>query len=703
MASTEDFNQFRKKALIFSRQLSPRPATAAGIAGQMTEKLARAKAVSFDVFDTLTTRSVYHPEDVFKFLADQPAFQALGLPASVAIAKERHKAEHATYASLHREKGNGNATLLEIYQTFCADLGLDPKKAPSLVAAEEEVELLLGLANDEAHFLFEEAVASAKSIVIISDTYHSQEFLARLLKSCGYAIEGKTIYSSCHHRASKGEGKLFEIVLKDRKLQPGELLHIGDNGQSDHQVPAKLGIETLWHPFRAYEPGSAPDYHEDAAPLHAQVRSLSERIRMPRRTPHDFWFQLGYRVTGPLLSGYAFWLRDHFERSKISRAYFLLRDGALIHRVYQILVGDDSPCATRTLPSSRRAMVIPVLDLDAELVLPQLFVTSRRDLRPVGDFLRRLRVDPLPFEKEIAAVGLVSSTHAIDGHAEQRKLMQLFRQPRVTQAVVAQARTERELLFQYLTQEGVAAPGRAAVVDIGWHGSIQKALAALWRSKNLAEPLVGYYLGTSAGFHEGAADQAPGLGYLFHLGRPRGLTKVLTEGREVVETLCSSPEGSLLYFEENNGRAVPVFDQREADPEKIRTLQGLHEGAAAFAGDFRQRRARHGWTGLPVEVALENLVRLITRPTSEEAKLLGAFVHGENLGTQRGRALAAFRPESTEPEELFTDYQNAYWKQGLLFQRNEQSARLRTLLWLLEDNVPNLSHPVDSFSPPYLR
>ena len=697
-----DFNQFRKKTLIFSRRLATRPPGALSTFSQMDEKLGRVKVVSFDIFDTLTSRSVYHPEDVFKFLPEQPAFAALNLPSSVSIPTRRFKAEHATYASLQLEKGHANATLLEIYQTFCADLGIDPKHAPSLAAAEEEVELILGIENEEGSFLFDQAMDASKPIIFVSDTYHSPQFLARLLTACGYSTEGKEIYSSCHHRLSKADGKLFGVVLKNLKIQPGELLHIGDNGQSDHVIPAKLGVETLWHPFRAHE-DPAPTYHEGAGPLHAQIKSLSERIRMPRRTPFDFWFQLRYRVTGPLLSGYSLWLRDHLERDKISRAYFLLRDGALIHRIYQILIGKDSPCPTRTLPSSRRAMVFPVLDLDANLVIPQLFVAARGDLRPVGDFLRRLRVDPDLFEKEIATAGLGSSRASIDGYTEQFRLIKLFKQPRVTHAVVAQARAERTLLFNYLLQEGVADPGRVALVDLGWHGSIQKAISALWRERKLTDEVRGYYLGTSASFHEGQEEEATGLGYLFHLGKPRGLTKVLTEGREVLETLCSSNLGSLLYFRANGGLTEPVFDETETDSAKIQCIQELHEGAAAFAEDFRVHRVRHGWKNFPVDVAVENLVRLITHPSSDDARQLGGFVHGENLGTQRAWPLAAFRPESSEPEDLWTDYQNAYWKQGLLFQRNEQSSKLRTLLWLLEDTLPNLHYPTEAFPPPFLR
>jgi len=684
-----DFNQFRKKTLLLSRALHPRPMDATVITGHLARSLDRVAAVSFDIFDTLTTRLVYHPVDVFKFLPDQPAFKALQLPDTVDIPAIRVKAEHATYEAVNKETGNSNANLREIYRTFCEMVGKKPSDAEALVSAEEEVELLLAIPNEDGRLLFDEVRRAGKTVAYVSDTYHTQEFLARLLAHCGYPTEGIAMYSSCHHRRSKGEGKLFSLVLADLKLEPCDMLHIGDNAQSDHAVPSRLGLETLWHPFRAHD-DAVPDYHEGFGPLHTQIKALSERMKMPRSAPVDFWYQLGYGVSGPLLSGFALWLRAHFEKAKTSRAYFLLRDGELIHQVYEILVGTSSPCPTRTLVSSRRAMVIPVLDLNPKLVLPQLFVAAPGDRRPVGDFLKRLKVNPVLFEEDIAAVGLGSSQEIIDGSLEQIKLIKLFKRPRLTQAIVEQARAERTLLVDFLRQEGVIDPGRVAFVDLGWHGSIQKAVSSLLQTEKNTVSLTGYYLGTTRSFRETPADEGTGHGYLFNLGRPKDNSNIINSGREVLENLCSSPDGSLFYFQRKGKRVEPIFDQAETDPVKLKNLQELHDGTVAFARDFKRQVDRHGWTEVPKEIAVENLLRLITRPTGEEAMQLGQVIHGENLGTRRGRPLAAFRTESIEPTELWEDYRNAYWKQGLVYQRNEQAARLRTLLWLLEDSVPRL-------------
>jgi predicted HAD superfamily hydrolase len=682
-----DFNNFRKKTLLLSRGLQSRPVGSSAIENIFRAQLAAATAISFDIFDTLTTRSVYHPHDVYKFLAAHPTFQALPLPAPDKVAAARLKAELKAYEQVLEKEGNPNANLREIYEIFCELLELDPAHVEPLALAEEEVEIQLALSNEEGAALFNDAVRTGKTLVIVSDTYHRPEFLLRLLAHCGYTVTPGQLYSSSDRRASKGEGKLFEIVLEDLKIPPGSLLHLGDNGFADHYIPGRMGIVTLWHPFRAHG-DTLPDYHPEFEPLHSQIKSLTERARMPRRSPADFWRQLGYTVAGPLVTGFALWLRRHFEEDKVSRAYFLLRDGALIHRIYEIVAGESSPCPTQTLPSSRRSMVFPILDLNVDLVLPQLVFTVPGDVRPVGEFLRRLRIDPAQFEEEIAAAGLGHSGNIIDGYRETLKLIALFKRPRLTKTIIEQAQKERALLSDYLKQEGVAKPGHVALVDIGWAGSIQKAIHTLFQAQKLPIQVTGYYLGTTPRFTEALLPDLAGHGYLFNLGKPKSIERMLSRGCEVVENMCTSPEGSLVSFRREGKKIVPVFGEPEIDPAHARNIVSMHDGAAEFAHDFKSRLGKSGKAEIPAEIAVENLLRLLSRPTSEEALELGKIIHCENLGSTRGRPLAVFRSESSDPLELWEDYQKAYWKEGLLNQSSAQSAHLRTLLWLMEEFHP---------------
>jgi predicted HAD superfamily hydrolase len=383
MAAPFDFNQFRKKTLLLSRRIVPKPTASSATEVIFASLLAKAQAVSFDVFDTLTARIVYHPIDVYQFLAAHPTFQALKLPADRNVAEYRADAEQRAYAWMRNRMGNPNSNLREIYQVFCQRIGIDPELSEALALAEEDIELELAQANEEGQVLFNDVVRSGKPMLILSDTYHRPEFIGKLLAHCGYRVKPEQIYSSSQRRMAKYEGKLYALALKEHDIAPETLLHIGDNGHADQLVPARIGIVTFWHPFRAHS-DTLPDYHQESGGLHSQVKSLTERVRMPRRQPYDFWFQLGYRVTGPLLTGFSLWLKERFAEHKVDRGYFLLRDGLLLHRIYEIVAGNDSPCPVRTLPASRRAMVFPTLETDIPLFLHNLLLTRAGDPRPVS-------------------------------------------------------------------------------------------------------------------------------------------------------------------------------------------------------------------------------------------------------------------------------------------------------------------------------
>ncbi len=100
------------------------------------------------------------------------------------------------------------------------------------------------------------------------------------------------------------------------------------------------------------------------------------------------------------------------------RAYFLLRDGEIFHRVYEAVVGVDSPCPVRTLHSSRRAMIFPLFGRHAELVVPQLLAGVGK--RPVGDYLARIGVDPVPLSRSSAPSATNSTPRSTPGLVSRR-------------------------------------------------------------------------------------------------------------------------------------------------------------------------------------------------------------------------------------------------------------------------------------------
>ncbi len=655
-------------------------------AGELTNAMIEmawptARVVSFDIFDTLVVRKVASPEDVFLHLANREPFDALQLEAAD-LARRRQQAEARARQTGHDIRGSGEVALAEIHTVLAEELGLSLTHVPAMVRAEQDVELALCEAHPILQRWFDRARTDGKRLWCISDTYHEAAFLSRLLTSCGFALDGVTVVSSAEARCSKGDGRLFGQVLKEMREVPSAVLHIGDNPAGDRAVPTSRGIVAILHPWAAAT-------HEDA-PAHSVGDAVSLGLAMigaaASDPPAPFWWQFGYSVAGPLLAGYALWLHERFMADGIRRAYFLLRDGEILESVYRVMTDGFEGPTTSLLESSRRAYFIPAYESDRPALLGQL--TASENPRPVGEFLSRYGLEARQFVRAIKEAGFAAASDVVQPFQMdyQRKLSALMTHPTVRAAMKERSRAERRLLMTYLETEGVLAEGRIALVDIGWNATIQRSLVAALELERRPQTIHGYYLGAQPMAHveQGGSTVS---GYLFESGRPSSRADAIMALPQLVEFICSATRGSLRGFAWQHGNAVPVHGPVDHSPEQQQRMQEVHTGAIAYAKRLAHERRTFGFTQISPDAALRRLARVIQSPTAVEAQQIGDLQHGDGMGADRSRALAAFTPGAWSIQDIHRDHTRAYWPVGLAARREPQALVLRTLRWLMENQL----------------
>ena len=603
------------------------------------------RVTSFDIFDTLVVRKVAHPRDVFLHLATPQPFASWGLDA-VTLQQHRIEAEMTARRAGVSARRSAEVTLAEIHTELAARLGRDASEVPAMVRAERLVERALCVAHPVLRRTFDAARAAGRTVWCVSDTYHEAEFLRELLESCGYALDGVHVVSSADQRMSKGEGRLLQRVAQDATVQPGEVLHIGDHPDADGAIPFRQGFRSVVHPWAASRHGDRPaSCAGDAVAL-----GLSQICARAVEPPFPFWWRFGYAVAGPLLSAFALWLHERMAADGIDRAYFLLRDGEIMQRVYETLTEADSRPPVSLLESSRRAFVLPAMESGRSTITAQLLANEHA--RPAGELLERVGLVPREFAASFRAVGLTPETVIGRHDAELAgRMMTLFARTDVATALLKRSRAERALLWSYLRQEGVTAPGRIALVDIGWVGTIQRALVAVSGLQQHPMQVTGYYLGTLPGI-EADLGGSVAHGFLFNAGAPAVRARAILHLRQLVEFICSTERGSLRGFRAEGGRVVPVHsavDHPEAQRSKVAQVR---EGAVAFARGLVQERRLFGAQPLTVDAALRHLDRTILQPTDEEAREIGDVAHGDGMGADRVRALARFSDGPFTPASL---------------------------------------------------
>ncbi len=334
--------------------------------------------------------------------------------------------------------------------------------------------------------------------------------------------------------------------------------------------------------------------------------------REPDRFPLE---EYGRAVGGPLVVGMVDWMFDRMRQNPPEQILFLARDGQIVKKVWERRVPADlATIPTQYLLASRRALRVAALrSLDTGALD---FLTDTPRGLTFADLLRRVGVTPPPHSIPLPK-GERRWRRERLSPAERPRVEALLR--RFEAPVLARAQEERDAYLAYL-RETVAEPrAHVALVDIGWHGTLQRALGDLLADdRELSARVDGYYLGL---FAAAAEVRNPGhslTGFLLHDGKPSRREAEMRRFLELLELFFTSPDPSLLFFRRNGtGRAEPVYALDERSSGEIRGLREIRAGILHFAENHPEP--------VTADAAYAAARRLGLAPTRAEAAAFGGF------------------------------------------------------------------------------
>ena len=139
--------------------------------------------ISFDIFDTLVTRCVYNPDDVFNILSEylkDPNFLL-----------KRKKAEQNA-----RNRYNYDVNLSEIYSQYKLDNNISSSEAKKIEKLEINLEKELIVARRDMIDILKELKKAKKTVILTSDMYLPKTAIIEILDKCGYNKIYDEIYVS---------------------------------------------------------------------------------------------------------------------------------------------------------------------------------------------------------------------------------------------------------------------------------------------------------------------------------------------------------------------------------------------------------------------------------------------------------------------------------------------------------------------------
>lgn len=527
------------------------------------KKLLKYDIISFDIFDTLITRTIYDPDNIFQLMQEK----IKDIKLKDTIFNMRKNAEKSAMEKLHKD-----VNIDEIYFELGNLYGYDEKTINAIKGLEVELEYKLITPRKDMVEVLEKLVKENKKVILISDMYLNKNIIEKLLSKCGYNREKHyhKIYVSNEKNKRKDTGTMWEYI---KKIYNGmKFIHVGDNIESDYNVPVSYGLKAMKinNPRVQFK---NTDYF------------LNFKQFIDKKTVGDSIF-LGYIIneqifnspfcnkindlsvfsktfTAPVI--YSFIEFIDAQTSKNDKLLFLAREGYNLIRLYDnyvSLFGKDDREKIYFLASRRATYSATIFDINdikkimnkeyhgkIKTYLNSIFGVDYKGL----DFDINLPDDYNKIEKIV-----------LDYSSEILDISNINRKNYIKYI---------ESLFDYNNES-------VFLIDLGYSGTIQYNL-----SKFLNYDFKGLYLTNSDSVKKYSSKSK--LNFNFDIA-DNEMYKKIYHYSLILEFFLSAPFGQLQYFKTENEKIIPVYNDEKMSEKKEKIIESIYESVVEYMMRMRE-------------------------------------------------------------------------------------------------------------------
>jgi HAD superfamily hydrolase (TIGR01549 family) len=513
------------------------------------------------------------------------------------------------------------------------DAALAAELAERLVELEIRQELAVTYADPQLLRLI--ADKKPARLIAVSDFYMTEARLRRLLAAKAPELAFERVFVSCDHRLNKRSGRLFRHITEELGVAAQAILHVGDNAAVDVERARACGLNALHF------------VHEDEERLRdANNRSFSRRqerrhdrdeleaVVRPLLRPEDgrvatALYNLGVRQA-PVFAGFAAFIQAETLRRGADSAFFMTREGVFFKAVYDALQTvppfDRHATGSHLLEVSRIATFVGSLrGLDADELMRIWSLYSRQSVRAL---LRTLDLDAAPFAEVAHRHGL-ELDEVVTYPWQDARMRGLLADPAFRDPILRHRDERRDLLRDYLGQQGFLGDGPRMVVDIGWRGSIQDNLALLLPET----PMHGLYLGLQPFLNEQPAN-ATKRGFLVDANVDEPARARLVRHVRPIEMMCNVLGGSVTgYRRLDAGIEALRLSHRNEDEVHERFITHFHAGILAATPAAAAWIGTHAMTPRELsDLAHESMRDLLFDPPHGLMAAFFSLEHNESFG-----------------------------------------------------------------------
>ena len=636
---------------------------------------------SFDVFDTLISRTTATPRGIFALMKDRLIEErnSSGLEAYVIdnfFELRIHGEELARKAGTFQ--GIEEVTLRDIYKAMAVCGCLEEGQMEYLCRLEQETEIANVIGINENIRRLKELCKQGERVILISDMYLPEETIREMLLQADDIFKKIPLYVSSAYGCRKTTGKLYRLVQKMEQVSFEDWTHIGDNLQQDIEIPYGLGIRVELVSrvqISDFEKELLQKYEDDSRlqlMIGTAVRTVS--TAQDTETCSEDWkvtagrstqeagkeqpgildaYHIGCRYAGPILYGYAEWIVEQATKKNIKRLYFIARDGYLVKQITDmILEREELEITTSYIYGSRKAWRMPSLSWEHYNLYQLILWSHLRRITTLEDYAAVLHIPLQGLYEYLPGTLAKNPANNRVSHQEMEFISWKLSEDEHFKAYHLQKlEKERALSQRYLAQEIDITDDNFAFVDVSGGGLTQGCLRELMKDRYHKPIHTFFFKIDRVNLMEGSVTDTFMPGFL--------------ENNLTIEMICRAPHGQTQGYMEANGKVEPILDVVENVSLVEHGFYEYEKGIIDFSRTMWEVCAKaHRKIG-----SMRNLLlylRYIAEAPSRE--LLEYFASMPSSEAGRGTEIIEYAPRLTEKEmkEIFlgrtTEHLECFYK-----------------------------------------
>lgn len=644
------------------------------------------EVISFDIFDTIFERDIDPPDKVKEIVArdissylkthhnmDISPCEILEL-RSMTEKKLRTEAMLAGKDYECRYDDIIRSTVISLTGRF------DEKLYKEIIKREIDTEIEVLYIKKGMRELLRWLRDQGKRVIAISDMYLNKEYIMEILRAKDLEGFFTNIYVSSDDCICKYSGRLFKYVMIKERVIPSRMVHIGDNRTSDHKIPARLGINTiyLWDKSHLRKKYILKTYNKLAAEnIYWKGRHLLQLIRPPLEKK-DFFYDYGFSFLGPVYSTFIYGVISKIKEKKINNLFFIAREGELFMKLFRVFsphfFGDQVPDMRYVyLTRKSTALASAYTGLSHEKAIIALYNPKQKGLYSI------LNVFGLPLT-EFLHIARRHEFHDIEEpiyNWHDQRLLNFLGDHEFQDKLIKFALKDRELLERYLNQEGFFGSDKVAFIDIGWNATIQKFIQDAFIERKDYPHVYGFYLGFRDGIkHNLNREKNTIEGILYDERNNSPCEQVMSRFEEIFEEGARALHPTTIGYRVDNKTnvVVPIFKDdssldRTIEIQHNKKIEMIQEGVLDFSKEFIRAIRVTGYSFEEIRPFVLTLIeRCVAYPDEVETDNLLNLTHSEDFGYENVMDFNSDRISNLKfflkPHLLFLKIRTSNWAFG---------------------------------------